>query len=106
MSFLSLSALVMIFSVFIRHQHSNNELIFIILYCIPIAISFIFSLSILLEKNLKSLNFTNMKNQIKKLLIILNMGEELPTWEEILYLIPYAFVFFVLLSIVSILEKL
>jgi hypothetical protein len=46
-----------------------------------------------------------MKNQLKKILIILNLGEELPTIEDILYSLPYIFTAFVILAIVSIIEK-
>lgn len=47
-----------------------------------------------------------MKNQLKKFLIILNFNDPLPTKDEILYCIPYVFVSFVILAIVSIIEKL
>ena len=46
-----------------------------------------------------------MKNLLKKILVIINFGEPLPTKEDVLYCVPIAFVTFVILALVSIIEK-
>ncbi len=47
---LSILALYCILSVVSKHNYTTNESIFIGLFCVPIALSFIFSLTTLLEK--------------------------------------------------------